>query len=154
MPSIEEQKQMAKTDADRLSEQRQALGEQGLAKKADELEKAMAQNEVPPPNEVLTQVPIPDTSNVNSLSSTVQERGGEVFGDVSKLNGLNLDDFPLPIKVTACGTDSNFGYVSANYRRLPPGENNRTQKHMTFIYVYFIRCRASFTSTPKRYQRS
>lgn len=103
---------MAKTEADRIEKQREVLGTTGLAEKADVLEKAMAQNDIPPPNEVLTGVPIPDTSNVNSLPSTVQERGGEVFGDASKLNGLNLDDFPLPINVTACGTDSNFGYVS------------------------------------------
>lgn len=99
---------------DRIAEQRETLGEKGLAQKADELEKAMAQNDVPPPNEVLTRVPIPDTSNVESLPSTVQERGGAVLGDVNKLNGLNLDDFPLPINVTACGTGSNFGYVSTS----------------------------------------
>lgn len=118
VPSVDEQKRMAKTEADRIQKQRDALGAAGLAKKADELEKAMAENEIPPPNDVLTGVPIPDTSTVDSLSSTVQERGGEVFGDASKLNGLNLDDFPLPISVTACGTDSNFGYVSARPKRI------------------------------------
>lgn len=111
VPNIDEQKRMAKTEAERIEKQRKALGTDGLNKKSEELKKAMAENEIPPPNDILTQVPIPDTSNMNSLPSTIQERGGEIFGDASKLKLLNLNEFPLPINVTACATDSNFGYV-------------------------------------------
>lgn len=111
VPNIDEQKRMAKTEVERVDKQRKALGADGLSKKSEELKKAMAENDIPPPNDILTQVPIPDTSNVNSLPSTIQERGGEIFGDASKLKFLNLNKFPLPINVTACATDSNFGYV-------------------------------------------
>lgn len=111
VPNIDEQKRTAKAEASRIDEQRKAFGIEGLNKKSEELKKAMAENDTPPPNDILTQVPIPDTSNVNSLPSTIQERGGDIFGDASKLKMLNLNEFPLPINVTACATDSNFGYV-------------------------------------------
>lgn len=106
---------MMKEEAARIEEQRKTLGEDGLSKKSDELAKAVAFNEIPPPLEMLTKVPIPDVTNINSLPSTVQERDGEVYGDPSKLNGLNLSEFPVPINVTTCGIDSNFGYIMAYF---------------------------------------
>lgn len=111
VPSVEEQKRMMKEEAARIDQQRKSLGEEGLAKKGDQLTDAVASNEIPPPQEMLTKVPIPNVSNINSLPSTVQERDGEVFGDQSKLSGLNINEFPIPINVTSCGIDSNFGYI-------------------------------------------
>lgn len=102
---------MTKEEAARVEEQRKSLGEEGLAKKAKELTEAVAFNEIPPPPEMLTKVPIPNVSNINSLPSTVQERGGQIFGDPAQLSGLNLSEFPLPVNVTACGINSNFGYI-------------------------------------------
>lgn len=102
---------MTKEEAERVEQQRKALGEDGLAKKSDELNKAIAFNELPPPPEMLTKVPIPDVSNIDSLPSTVQERDGEIYGDPSKLGALDVNKFPVPINVTACGVDSNFGYI-------------------------------------------
>lgn len=105
---------MAKEEADRVEQQRVLLGENGLAKKAELLEKAMATNELPPPAEMLTKIPIPDVKNINSLPSTVKERGEMVYGDAKKLDNLDVDQFPVPVHVTACGVDSNFGYVRDN----------------------------------------
>lgn len=112
VPSVEEQKRMAKEESDRVEKQRETLKEIGLAKKAEELNKAVAQNDIPPPDEMLTKVPIPNVLNINSLPSTILERDGTVYGDPSKLYNLKLDDMPVPINITACGIDSNFGYVS------------------------------------------
>lgn len=102
---------MAKEEAARVERQRNELGEAGLMKKAQELSTAVEHNEIPPPIEMLTKVPIPNVNSINSLPSTVQTRGQPVFGDVTKLTNLNLDKFPIPINVTACAVDSNFGYV-------------------------------------------
>lgn len=112
VPSTEEQKRMAKEEAERVLEQRKTLGEIGLKKKGDELSKAISLNEIPPPAEMLTKVPIPNVTNINSLPSKIQQRGGDTFGDSPKLRDLNLDEFPIPVNVTACSIDSNFGYVS------------------------------------------
>lgn len=102
---------MTKEEAARVEQQRKTLGEDGLQKKGDELTEAVAFNEIPPPPEMLTKVPIPNVKNINSLPSTVQERDGEIYGDPSKLSGLNLNEFPVPVNVTSCAVDSNFGYI-------------------------------------------
>lgn len=106
---------MMKEETARIEQQRKLLGEDGLKKKEQELSEAIAHNEIPPPLEMLTKVPIPNVTNINSLSSTVQSRDGDVYGDPSKLNGLNLSDFTVPVNVTACGIDSNFGYIMAYF---------------------------------------
>lgn len=106
---------MMKEEAARIENQRKTLGEDGLLKKGDELNEAVTFNEIPPPLEMLTKVPIPDVTNINSLPSTVQDRDGDVYGDPSKLIGLNLSEFPVPINITTCGVDSNFGYIMAYF---------------------------------------
>lgn len=106
---------MTKEEATRVEQQRKSLGEDGLSKKGEQLAEAVAFNEIPPPPEMLTKVPIPNVDNINSLPSTVQERDSEVFGDASKLSGLNLNEFPVPINITCCGVDSNFGYIMAYF---------------------------------------
>lgn len=107
VPSIEEQKRMAKEEANRLEEQRKALGEDGLAKKAEELSSAMATNEILPPPTMLTEVPIPDITNIKSLPSTLLERGN------SKTKGsiANVDLERFPVHVTTCNVDTAFVYV-------------------------------------------
>lgn len=115
VPSVEEQKRMMKEETARIEMQRKSLGENGLKKKEQELLTAIAHNEIPPPLEMLTKVPIPNVTNINSLPSTVQERDGVVYGDPLKLNGLNLSDFSAPVNVTACAVDSNFGYIMAYF---------------------------------------
>lgn len=104
-----------KEETERIEMQCKSLGEDGLKKKGDELSAAVAHNEIPPPSEMLTAVPIPNVENINSLSSTVKQRDGATYGDPLKLNGLNLSDFPVPIPVTACAVDSNFGYIMAYF---------------------------------------
>lgn len=106
---------MMNEETARIEKQRKLLGEDGLKKKEEELSAAIAYNERPSPPEMLCSVPIPNVTNINSLPSTVQARDGDVYGDPLKLNGLNLSDFTIPINVTACGIDSNFGYIMAYF---------------------------------------
>lgn len=106
---------MTKEEAARVEQQRNTLGEEGLQKKGDALNEAVGFNEIAPPPEMLTKVPIPNVTNIDSLPSTVQERDGEIYGDPSKLAGLNLSEFPVPINVTSCAIDSNFGYIMAYF---------------------------------------
>uniref|UniRef100_A0A1B0CSX6 Putative zn2+-dependent endopeptidase insulinase superfamily protein n=1 Tax=Lutzomyia longipalpis TaxID=7200 RepID=A0A1B0CSX6_LUTLO len=64
VPSIEEQQRMSKEEIERIERQRADLGVEGMNTKGDELAEAMAQNEIPPPTEMLTQVPIPGTDAI------------------------------------------------------------------------------------------
>lgn len=110
VPNIEEQQRMAKEEINRLEQQRKTLGADGLARKADELSSAMATNEIPPPPSMLTEVPIPDVTNIKSLPSILLERGN------SKTKGTiaNIDLDTFPVHVTACNVDTAFAYVRAN----------------------------------------
>lgn len=109
VPSIEEQKRMAKEEISRLEQQRKTLGADGLAKKAEELNSAMATNEIPPPQSMLTKVPIPDITNIKSLPSTLLERGNSK----TKGNIANVDLEKFAVHVTACNVDTAFVYVCA-----------------------------------------
>ena len=55
---------MAAEEKERVERQRQALGEERLAQKEEELQKAMSQNEIPCPNNVISSVPIPGTDHI------------------------------------------------------------------------------------------
>lgn len=123
---------MTKEEAARVEQQRKSLGEDGLSKKAEQLAEAVAFNEIPPPPEMLTKVPIPNVDNINSLPSTVQERDSEIFGDASKLSGLNLSEFPVPINITCCGVDSNFGYIMVYFNT-----NNISPELRSYFLLFF-----------------
>lgn len=102
---------MAKEEAGRIALQREQLGAAGLAKKEEALNHAMATNEIPPPKELLTSVPIPDISNMASLPSTLYEQNNA--SDVAKVKqrfGIDLEKFP--VHVTICDIQTKFGCVS------------------------------------------
>ncbi|XP_015108597.1 uncharacterized protein C05D11.1 [Diachasma alloeum] len=64
-PSIEKQKEIADGEQKRFAERRQTLGEEGLKLKEKEIQEAVAKNEAPIPDEVLTCVPVPGTDSIN-----------------------------------------------------------------------------------------
>lgn len=99
---------MSKEEMSRVEKQREALGPDGLLKKGEELNHAMATNEIPPPSEMLTQVPIPDVTNIKSLPSSLLERSTDKAKNI--LGDLDLNKFP--VQITACEINTTFGYVS------------------------------------------
>lgn len=102
---------MAKDETARIELQRKDLGAEGLATKGEELNHAMATNEIPPPVEMLTMVPIPDVTNITPLPSTIFERGNpKHVSEVLEKHALDFNKFP--VQVTACDIHSTFGYVS------------------------------------------
>ncbi|WAR30394.1 YAN2-like protein [Mya arenaria] len=63
-PSVAERESLAKTEADRVTKQREALGKDGLQQKAEILEKATEENEKEAPESVLTSVSVPDVADI------------------------------------------------------------------------------------------
>lgn len=111
VPSIAEQQRMAKEEAARIASQREALGDDGLAKKEEALNHAMATNEIPPPKELLTVVPIPDISNMSSLPSKLYEQ--HIPADVHEVKQrFDIDLEKFPVHVTLCDIQSKFSCVS------------------------------------------
>lgn len=103
-PSIDEQKRMAKEEMDRIEKQRDELGAEGLATKENELVDAMGVNAILPPNEMLTQVPIPSPDSIH-------------FHPVKKYCSNEIDHPPgfdvnaLPCYAEAFDIHTNFVYV-------------------------------------------
>lgn len=105
-PSIEEQKRMAQTEADRIAEQRKQLGEDGLERKRKELTEAIEANEGRTPGvDVLTSVPVPSVDDIHFHSWSVHRPGGD---QKSPLN-VDLGEFPFFTEVYDIKT--NFVYV-------------------------------------------
>ncbi|XP_057672406.1 uncharacterized protein C05D11.1-like isoform X1 [Diorhabda carinulata] len=63
-PSIEVQQQMAKEEKERIERQIETLKPRGLLEKKKLLEEAITHNERPPPQEMLTSVPIPGLESI------------------------------------------------------------------------------------------
>ncbi|KAK0087176.1 hypothetical protein PV325_001628 [Microctonus aethiopoides] len=64
-PSIAKQKELEETEKKRIAERIEKLGTEGLEKKVIEYQNAVAQNEAPIPEDVLTCVSVPGTDSIN-----------------------------------------------------------------------------------------
>ncbi|XP_046735682.1 uncharacterized protein C05D11.1-like [Diprion similis] len=104
-PSQEKQLEIGKSERQRVEQQIEALGPEGLKKKAQELQEAMTLNERPIPDEMLTCVPIPSTDSINfhhikNFTSDTAEQHPK----------LNLNNLPLFTYLDHVNT--NFVYMS------------------------------------------
>lgn len=106
VPSIAEKEKLAKEEAERVENRRLELGEAGLAQKGRELEEAMAENDKPPPLEMLTSLPIPSTSSVSFHQF-------EVVRKADKSQKIDLNQMPFYIE--AYNLKTNFVYVTAAF---------------------------------------
>uniref|UniRef100_A0A1L8DTH1 Putative zn2+-dependent endopeptidase insulinase superfamily protein n=1 Tax=Nyssomyia neivai TaxID=330878 RepID=A0A1L8DTH1_9DIPT len=116
VPSIEEQQRMSKEEIERIERQRADLGVEGMNVKGDELSEAMAYNEIPPPTDMLTQVPIPGTEGIKFHPVQVY-RSSEKAANPT---GLDVDN--LPVYAEAYDMHTNFVYmiVTLNTDSLKP----------------------------------
>lgn len=105
VPSIDEQKRSAKEEMERIEQQRNTLGEEGLANKGKALAEAMAANEVPPPDEMLTSIPVPSTDGIKFHPV-------QIFKATDGKNPPGLDLQKLPVYAEAYHLHTNFCYVS------------------------------------------
>lgn len=96
---------MAKAESQRIERQRVELGAVGLATKGSELQEATNINGTLPPNDMLTQVPIPSTDGIQ-------------FHPVTKFKSNPVNNPPgiqlelLPCFAEAYDVHTNFVYVS------------------------------------------
>ncbi|XP_033325130.2 uncharacterized protein C05D11.1 [Megalopta genalis] len=65
IPSLEKQHELTEKEKERVAKQIKELGEEGLQLKEKELEDAIAKNNVPVPDEMLSSVPIPSTDLIS-----------------------------------------------------------------------------------------
>lgn len=67
-PSSHTMQTLAEKEANRILKQKKSLGSDGLKMKAKTLEKAIAHNEVPPPNKMIAAFKVPDINKIHYLT--------------------------------------------------------------------------------------
>ncbi|KOC67604.1 Uncharacterized protein C05D11.1 [Habropoda laboriosa] len=88
IPSLEKKHELTEKEKNRVAKQIENLGNEGLKKKEKELQGAIAKNEIPIPDEILSSVPIPSTHLINFhhiKSYTTESCKQHSRFDVSKL---------------------------------------------------------------------
>lgn len=109
-PSIKEQERMSKEELERIENQRQNLGPQGLAQKGDSIMQAMATNEILPPETMLTNVCVPSTEGINYHKLKIY-KSTEIN---SIQNCVNFNDFPVYAEVYDINTSFIYITVTLN----------------------------------------
>ena len=90
--SKKEQEELTRMENERIAKQIEALGPEGLGVKHKILTEAIKINEIQPPVEVLTKLPIPDTNKISfhSIKSYTSD-----FKDNEKINFFNKNSVTL-----------------------------------------------------------
>lgn len=102
-PSIAEKEKISKEEADRLEKRRAELGEAGLAKKGEELEEAMKENDRPPPLEMLTSLAVPSTKSISFHKFDIIRKSDD---------NQKIDLKQYPFYIEAYNLKTNFVYVT------------------------------------------
>ncbi|XP_071875981.1 uncharacterized protein C05D11.1 [Bombus fervidus] len=88
IPSLEKRHELTEKEKDRVTKQIENLSKEGLQEKEKELQEAIAKNDIPVPDEILSSVPIPSTHLINFhyiKSYTTESSKQHSRFDVSKL---------------------------------------------------------------------
>lgn len=110
MPSIKEMEGYSVQEHERLEAQRKKLGPEGLAAKAEILEKAVEHNEKQAPPELIMSFPIPDISSISFHTIRRYCNRG------SSENESHCDRFPLdqiPVRFQLDDVKTQFIYLYA-----------------------------------------
>ena len=117
-PSAAVAERIEKEEKTRIAKQKKALGPEGLARKAKELEEAKAEHDKPIPTEILKSFPVPDVKSISWISvQSVQQAGNGrksragVENDVSR--HVNADGTSLPFFV-------QYDHVKVRASSIPP----------------------------------
>ncbi|KAH9082169.1 Metalloenzyme, LuxS/M16 peptidase-like protein [Lactarius deliciosus] len=118
-PSAAVADRIEKEEKARTAKQKEALGPEGLARKAKELEEAKAEHDKPIPTEILKSFPVPNVKSISWIPvQSVQQAGigrkgraPTVENDVSR--HVNADGAPLPFFVQYDHVKSDFVSIHA-----------------------------------------
>lgn len=114
VPSKEMSKRLKAEEKARVKAQQDKLGEDGLKKLAEKLDKAKEENDKPIPDEVLGQFEVPGTSSIHFIPTTTARAGrarkmGKLDNDIQKI--IDKDDSDIPLFL-------HFEHIQSNFVRL------------------------------------
>ena len=124
---VPSKKLSAKLKADekaRVEAQKIKLGEEGLKKLREDLEKAKSENDKPIPKEILQSFKVPQPDSIHFIESTTARSGlakkmGNLNNDIQKI--VDKDDLDLPLFIHFESIPTNFVHFSVvlNTRSIP-----------------------------------
>lgn len=114
VPSKEMSKRLKAEEKARVKAQQDKLGEDGLKKLAEKLDKAKEENDKPIPDEVLGQFEVPGTSSIHFIPTTTARAGrarqmGKLDNNIQKI--IDKDDSDIPLFL-------HFEHIQSNFVRL------------------------------------
>lgn len=119
-PSAAVAERVEKEEKARVAKQKEALGPDGLARKAKELEEAKAEHDRPIPTEILKSFPVPDVKSISWIPvQSVQQAGtGRLKGRPASVENdvtrhVNADGASLPFFVQYDHVKSDFVSIHA-----------------------------------------
>ncbi|XP_073987977.1 uncharacterized protein C05D11.1-like [Rhodnius prolixus] len=114
VPSIEEQARLTAEEEASVNERVKMLGSDGLAMNEKNLLDAMAKNDVPPPDDMLTSVPIPaaDCIHFHTISGTSTDSS-------QKDTRFNIDSVPLYMHLDHLNTNFVYMFVLLDTSSVP-----------------------------------
>lgn len=124
-PSAKMAKEIEETEKERVSKQREDLGESGLKKAQAELEAAKEESDRPIPPEVLTSFPVVDPKDLTWVpveTALNPAPGDKISADNAKVQQyIDADGAPLPYQVYFSSVASNFVTINVLFdaARLP-----------------------------------
>lgn len=114
-PSTEEAKRVSTENDERVKQRKEALGEEGLKKKAEELAEAKRINEIPPPPAMLNDMPVPSTDSVvfHTLDAYTNHQDGDTNSTNAMIDPPDFKISDLPFKFQVDDVHSNFVVLAA-----------------------------------------
>ena len=109
IPSLEKRQELGEKETERVTKQIEDLGEEGLQRKEKELQEAIAKNEIPVPDEMLSSVPIPSTDLINFhyIKSYTTDTAEQHFK-------FNVSELPFYTYLDHVNTNFIYMYITMN----------------------------------------
>ena len=115
VPSKKLSKKLKADETNRVKGQKERLGEEGLKKLAEKLDRAKAENDKPIPPEIIEKFEVPGTESIHFIPTTTARAGlakkmGRLDNDIQKLVDRDQSDSPLFIHFEHIPT--NFVHIN------------------------------------------
>jgi len=114
IPSKKLHEEMTAEEEQRVKEQKETLGEEGLKNKTDLLENAMEKNDLEPPEELLRSVPIPSAASIQFHPVTSYNSNSEI-----QPQGFDLKKLPVYFQLDQVATNFVYLYAVINTESVP-----------------------------------
>jgi len=144
VPSIAEAERLEQAETERLEARKKELGEEGLKELEDKVNQAKETNEIPPPSDMLSSVPVPGVEKINFHSLRAYDNHVNLVAPTLPTTNVNdaeevttvLDLSHLPFNFQLDDLHSNFVEIAAILDTSSLNENERSYLPL-LLHLFF-----------------